>query len=167
MELWKNIDNFPNYQISNYGRVKNIDGRILKPSKDKNGYLMVNMLTNTGYKTKRIHRLVAEAFIPNLNNYKEVNHIDENKENNCFSNLEWCSHKYNSNYGTRNKRISNNMNKKIGQYDMNNNLVKIYESIKEANRQTGISNAGISYSANNIRKNAGGYIWHFIEKDTI
>jgi hypothetical protein len=56
MELWKNIDDFPNYQISNYGRVKNIDGRILKPSKDKNGYLMVNMLTNTGYKTKRISR---------------------------------------------------------------------------------------------------------------
>lgn len=161
MEVWKDIIDFPNYQVSNLGRVKS-KGKILKSTKDNGGYLMVMISNNTGYKTKRIHRLVAETFIPNPNNYKEVNHIDENKTNNCVDNLEWCTRKYNNNYGTRNKRISNTMKKKIGQYDKNNNLIKAYESISEASKQSEINIASISRSVNNIQKTAGGYVWHFV-----
>lgn len=114
-EIWKDIEETQGYyQISNYGRVKSVPRfhktkdtgyyskeKILKPSMDNLGYLQVQIRkpegynTRNGYKTKRIHQLVAKAFIPNPNNYPVINHIDGNKSNNNVDNLEWCSHKYN------------------------------------------------------------------------
>lgn len=120
MEIWKDIKNFENmYQISNYGRVKsikrvrklnndkiaNVKERILKPTYI-NGYQRVVFSKNGKRYNYFIHRLVAEAFISNHNNYKEINHKDENKKNNCVNNLEWCNHSYNINYGTGNVRRS-------------------------------------------------------------
>ena len=113
-EIWKDINEYEGkYQISNLGRVKSLNyarrkqERILKPGiQKKTGYISVTLLKERKKKTKTIHRLVAETFIPNPENLHQINHKDENKQNNCVDNLEWCSAKYNSNYGHRNEKIS-------------------------------------------------------------
>lgn len=103
-ERWKPVQLYPSYMISTYGRVKNErTGKSLKPVKMKNGYLTVNLYDKNGkHKNNYVHRLVAKAFIKNKNEYTEINHIDENKENNKVNNLEWCSRSYNINYGKAN-----------------------------------------------------------------
>lgn len=105
---WKKIKGFNNYEVSNEGEVRNIDtGKVLK-QEDNRGYLRVILYVNGKKTHKKIHRLVAEAFIPNPDNKPQVNHIDENKKNNSVGNLEWATAKENSNYGTRTQRIINN-----------------------------------------------------------
>lgn len=99
-EIWKDIKDFPNYQISNYGRVKSIPrpktkGGLLKQRKNNCGYLKVYLMKNSKGYLLSVHRLVAEAFIDNSNNLPEVNHIDGNKENNYVDNLEWTTRKDN------------------------------------------------------------------------
>lgn len=143
-EIWRDIQKYKGrYQISNMGRVKSlariitdelgrknpIQEKILKPSNNK-GYLRVQLEGNPHY----IHRLVAEAFIPNPKNLPEVNHKDENKQNNCVDNLEWCSKEYNANYGTRVQRIKQNFPDSfpVFIYDTNNNLIKMCNTITEA-----------------------------------
>lgn len=119
-EFWKDIKGYEGfYQVSNLGRVKSLakyqkgnggsifwrKETILKPANSGRGYLMVVLIKNKKRKSYILHRLVADAFIPNPYNLPQVNHKDENKTNNVVSNLEWCDNKYNSNYGTRNIRI--------------------------------------------------------------
>ena len=106
IEIWKPVLGFETvYSVSNYGRVKNNrTGVILKPVLQSKGYYQVFLSVNNKCVHRFIHRLVAEAFLSNPNNYPQVNHKDENKANNCVWNLEWCSAKYNTNYGTGLKR---------------------------------------------------------------
>ena len=110
MEEWRDIKGYEGrYQISSEGRVRSLDrigkngysykGKILKPRPTKRGYIKANL----SGKIYAVHRLVAQAFIPNPNNYPVVNHKDENPSNNCIENLEWCDVKYNINYGTAKK----------------------------------------------------------------
>lgn len=132
-EIWKDIKNYENfYQVSNLGRIKRLeritcDGRkikelIKKPTLSNNHYLMVWLQLNNNTKAYLVHRLVAETFIPNPNSLPQVNHKDENKLNNCVDNLEWCTNKYNNNYGSKpykqslirkGKKLSNEQKKKI------------------------------------------------------
>ena len=113
MEEWKDIKGYEGrYQVSNLGRVKSLNynrtnrEKILSLNKhNKNGYYSVQLSKSNVCKRFLVHRLVAESFIDNPNNYKEVNHKDENKSNNCVSNLEWCDRKYNVNYGTTKERM--------------------------------------------------------------
>ena len=107
-EEWRNIT-IPGledkYLVSNFGNVYSvITGKNLSIYTPKDGRPVVHLQNGTITKQCRVHRLVAEAFIPNPNNLPQVNHKDENKENNCVDNLEWCTCKYNINYGTHNKR---------------------------------------------------------------
>ena len=95
MEHWKQIDGFERYQVSSAGVVKKIDGGIMRQSDNGRGYYFVRLWNDDGMKKKYIHRLVAEAFIDNPLNKKEVNHIDSNPSNNSVENLEWVSHKEN------------------------------------------------------------------------
>ena len=107
MEIWQTIEGYDNYQISNYGNVKNITtGKLLKTRvNNSTGYVMVDIRNCGQRKTFSIHRLVAMAFIPNEDGFPQVNHKDENKQNNHVDNLEWCSSKYNVNYGSHNERV--------------------------------------------------------------
>lgn len=120
-----------------------------------------------GYKNHSIHRLVAEAFIPNPENLPEVNHKDENKVNNAVSNLEWCDKKYNINYGNsaksrqiKNRQRSLSMSKKVLCVETG----VIYPSIIEAYRQTGIGQKEIIGVCKHKphRKTAGGYHWKYV-----
>ena len=129
MEEWRNIKGYEGrYQISSFGRVKSlIDNKgkyrekILKQRIDK-GYLKAHLTKNGKQKTYSVHRLVAQAFIPNLNSLPCINHKDEDKTNNHVSNLEWCDYNYNNNYGTRNEKISKKNKENFkGKYKGKNN----------------------------------------------
>lgn len=131
------------------------------------GYLYVTLFKNNKGKTCRIHRLVAEAFIPNPENLPTVNHKDQNKSNNCVDNLEWCNMVYQVNYGDRNNIVSKKLlnrkdqSKPVMQYTLDMEFVTEYPSIAEAERQTGINKSTIYYCLINKYKQAGGYIWRY------
>lgn len=138
--------------------------RFLKPSLCHNGYLKVGLHYDGKRKQFRVHRLVAECFIPNPDNLQQVNHIDENKQNNHYSNLEWCSNKYNSNYGTGAQRSGLKRGKSVEMIDPNTgNVIQSFVSMAEAERQTGISADGISAVCVGRNKTAGGYLWRKCE----
>ena len=100
-EVWKSIFDYPNYQVSNLGRIRSLKRyKILKQFNRPLGYKGIHLNKFGKAKTFAVHRLVAEAFIPNPNKYPCVNHKDENPSNNCVSNLEWCTYQYNNTYGT-------------------------------------------------------------------
>ena len=124
LEIWRtaivNSEHYENYQVSNFGQILSLNYRgtgkpkLLKPNKNKQGYLLVKLYKDGKRKNYKVHRLVVESFLPNPNNFPCVNHKDENKENNFVGtpendykdgNLEWCTHEYNNNYGTHNERM--------------------------------------------------------------
>lgn len=99
IEQWKKITN-TNYEISNFGRLMR-NNKIIKPVKCSNGYLEYFLWKDGKRSVYLAHRLVAKYFIPNPNNLPQINHKDENIQNNNINNLEWCTSKYNANYGSR------------------------------------------------------------------
>lgn len=176
-EIWKDIKGFENiYQISNFGNLKSLKkdkkGRILKNTNKKGDYFSVVLRNKSNVKHTRIHRLVAETFIPNPNNYPFVNHIDGNKQNNHFKNLEWCTAKQNFEHAKKIGLWEYNhpyKHKKVCQYDLNGNFIEEYSNSKIASIKTGVCARNILQVANKepfnnkggIRKQAGGFIWRF------
>lgn len=179
-EVWKDIKGYEGlYQVSNFGRVKSLERqmklnlnkdkkmikkeKILKPGKvgTRRNYLGVELVKNFKYKHKYIHRLVAETFIPNPNNYNEVNHKDENTLNNCVSNLEWCNTKYNVNYGQRTLKATKKLSKPIIQYDLEKKFIREWDSMRDASRNLNINIGTISRCCKGEFKKAGKYIWKY------
>lgn len=148
------------YEVSNLGRVRR-NGKILKPGKNRYGYLYLNLSKNGTRRNATIHRLVAQSFIPNPQNLPEINHKDEDKTNNTVDNLEWCTREYNSNYGSRNKKISIGKLKPVLQFDREGNFIAEYESGVEAERITGIHSSDISQCCSERYKTAGSFIWKY------
>lgn len=136
-EVWKTIPEFENYMVSTLGRVKNANtGVILKQCDNGRGYKHVGLYNDTVKgKSIMVHRLVANAFIPNPDNLPQINHIDENKENNSAENLEWTTSFDNINHGTHNERVGiNNPNRRpIYSVDARGNVL-YYESARDAVR---------------------------------
>lgn len=179
-ELWKDIKDYEGfYQVSNLGRVrslKRIDNnnhpvkeRILATGKKENGYLIVTLWKNGKGKTFMVHRLVAKTFIPNPMKYNSVNHKDEIKSNNCIKNLEWCTHKYNINYNDLHKRITKKIDyksigkkrrKKVYQFDLIGNLIKVWDSLVETSAEHFNPNT-ISKCCRGELKTYKGYIWSY------
>ena len=161
MEIWKDIEGYEGlYQVSNMGRVKSLKfgkERILNPS--KNRYVIVTLSKDNKTNYFQVHRLVAKAFIPNPHNLPQVNHRNEDKTDNRVDNLEWCSAKYNSNYGTRNKRASVSCRKTILQFTLDGEFVKKWQSGTEINKELHILKGDISACCKGKQKSAGGYKW--------
>ena len=109
MELWKEIEGFENYQVSSWGRVRSANG-ILKPYRNKKGYLKVGLSKDGKCHKKRVNRLVAMAFIDNPNDLPFVDHIDGNKENNSITNLRWVTDEENRAYAFRLRKLAKEMN---------------------------------------------------------
>lgn len=183
-EWWKQVPGYEGlYMVSDRGRVKSLDryvkhwrgglslkpGRILKPGKDRCGYLHV-ILCNDGKNTKHlVHRLVAMAFIPNPKNLPEVNHKNEDKTDNRVENLEWVSHKYNSNHGTRNERISSTMtngkqSKTVLQFTSEGEFVREWQSTMECGRN-GFAQSSVCMCCNGKLKQYKGFTWSY--KDSV
>ena len=153
------------YSVSNKGSVRNnhIDSEVAQ-FEYHNGYLGVCLYVDGKHYNRRVHRLVAEAFIPCNNCSLPINHKDENKKNNSLDNLEWCTSEYNNNFGTRRKRISKALSKPVNQYDLNGNFIRTYGSITEAsyvicNNIHGSSN--ISKVCKGQRNTYKGYKWKY------
>ena len=180
-EEWLPIENYEDlYQVSNWGRVKSLGNdktrkeRILKPSTTKQGYQFVCLCKDGKQKLFYVHRLVAMAFIPNPNNYTEINHKDECKINNRIDNLEWCNRKYNCNYGTRNERHSgenhplygkfgkdNHLSKQIIQLTLDGEVIKNWDCIMDIKRELGYHQSNISNCCKGRHKSAYNYKWAY------
>lgn len=188
-EKWKPIENYEySYEVSNKGRIRSKERvdrighpwhpRIIKPYAQKSGYLNVSLSDGQGNSKKfLVHRLVAKAFVNNPNDLKVVNHIDENVQNNDYLNLEWCTTKYNLNYGNRGKRasetIKNNpdtikrlkkmaeqQRKKVIQFTKSGEFVKEWPSTYST-KQGGFKPGGVSSCCLGKTKTHHNFIWKF------
>ena len=173
-EYWKPVVGYEGlYEVSNWGRVKSlkrlvkthnkwgecyitINEKILKKRIDKYGYERVMLYKHGKSKLKQVHRLVAEVFIDNPDNLPCVNHKDENKLNNNVDNLEWCTHEYNINYGTRTERCS----KPVLQYTLDGEFVREWPSTMECGRN-GFNPRHVGDCCRGERKTHKGYIWRY------
>lgn len=166
MTIWKDIEGTTNYEISSNGNVRNkTTKKILKGRKSKSGYLQVSIKFDgeEKFKNKYIHRLVAEAFIENKYNKKEVNHKDGNKLNNNLDNLEWVTSSENQKH-RHSIGINKTSNRRIGKFNLNGQLIKEYSSIIEAAEE---ENNGIRVSIDNVlqgkRFTLKGYVWKYLD----
>lgn len=177
-EIWKDVVGYEGlYQVSNLGRIKSLDryveypnyikrinGRIMSQQDNSKGYLMVNLSLNGFTKKLYVHRLLAEAFIPNLANKVEVNHIDLNKKNNIISNLEWCTKKENMRHAHKNGAIKYT---KVYQYSINGEYEQEFNSLLDASIFHKIRSGDICRSCKGERAVCRGHIFRYYKKDKI
>lgn len=169
VEIWVDVKRNNNYSISNTGKIINKkNGKQLKASKDKNGYMAINL----GRKCRtHLHRLLAEAFIPNPDNKSEVDHINTIRDDNRLENLRWVTKKeqmnnpltieHQRNTSKTMVGIKAKANKPIYQFDINGNFIKEWLSARLADNELNISYKSISQNLRGKSKSAGGYIWKY------
>lgn len=161
-EIWKDVPGYEGvYKVSNKGRLYSLKRfKVLKPYTNKCGYKMIMLQRNKVSHYTSIHRLVASAFLPNPNSLPQVNHKDENPSNNNVENLEWCTAKYNINYGNRNRKVSDKA-LHISQYTKDNKFVAEYPSISYIVEAFGYNESPLYKCCQGTRKSAYGYIWKY------
>lgn len=169
-EVWKNIPGFEGlYQASSLGRIRSLDmkvkykntsstalkkGKILSPKTTNKGYLEVVLMKNSVRHVKRVHRLVALAFIPNPENYTTINHINENKKDNSIESLEWCTVRHNCEAYTASRNV-------VYQYNLEGKLIKIWHSLTRAAEDVGGDKTGIQHCCCAKLKTYKGFIWSY------
>ena len=182
-ELWKDIPEYEGfYQVSSLGRIKSLERKVwidnkkcyrtlsekikslqkYTPKDGSTSYYKIILCKEGKINTFWVHRLVAQAFIDNPDNLSQVNHIDENGLNNCINNLEWCTHKYNNQYGTKNQRCAEKLEKPVDQFDKNGNYIRSFKSLDDAAKFLNKTNSSnICKVCKGERKTAYGYIWKY------
>lgn len=169
-ETWNTIEEASGYEVSTQGRVRNKKtGRILNPQASSgSGYKQVNIKVDSTKKFEKryIHRLVAQSFLENPENKKEVNHIDGNKLNNMLSNLEWVSTSENQKkrHQLENTRTSN---RAIGRFSLEGELLEAYNSIIEAAHCMNVKRGAIDNALAKRTKTSCGYIWNFLDQEIV
>ena len=184
-EIWKTViydgEIYDNFKVSNLGKIMNLNyyntgkAKLMKPYDFGHGYLQVNLYKNKETKHCYVHRLVAEAFLPNPENKPCINHKIEGEKgksmNFVFFNedgsvdeekttIEWTTYEENNNYGTRNERIAKTMSKKVLQLSLTGELIREWESTKECERN-GFNQGNIVSCCNGKRKSAHGFRWEY------
>jgi hypothetical protein len=161
MENWRDVPGYSGiYDISDCGNIRRLQNKRILRKVNRNGYLVAH-LSNRVAKSFYIHRLVAMAFIPNPDGLPQINHKNEIKTDNRAENLEWCTAKYNMNFGTRTQRMKKNRSFPVMQIDEYGVVISIYEGISEAERKTGINRPNICKCLKGKIKTAGGYKWEY------
>lgn len=161
-ENWKDVPGYEGkYKVSDTGKVVGKRGFLLKGELTNGKYRRVLLLVDGKRERIFVHRLVAIAFIPNPQGFPVINHKDENSLNNCADNLEWCTHSYNINYGTRNQKISEKA-RSVRQIDIKGNEVAVFESASLAAKTLGYDPSNIYRVCRGEQKTAYGYVWKWI-----
>jgi hypothetical protein len=164
-ELWKVINGYSKYEISSNGRIRNINGVILKQGINA-GYNIINIFGDDKKRKKfYIHRLVSSSFLDIENGKTQVNHKDGNKENNSLTNLEWTSPSENIKHAYNNNLI-NKYNVEIEQYTKDGIFIKLYSSLSEASKENNIDTGSIAHVCKGQRKSSGGFIWKYKNSKT-
>lgn len=166
-EEWKIVHECDKYEVNQNGEIRHrVRKQILSPRKNSGGYGYVCFVINGKRKNFAIHRIVANAFIPNPNGYLEVNHKDYNRLNNKVENLEWVSSSQNKQHSYI--RIKNHISrgKSVNQYDKNNNFIKTFLTVTEAAKEMNCTASAISNCCLGKTKTSMGYRWEFVEGST-
>lgn len=159
-EIWKDVVGYEGlYQVSNFGKVRSARSNIIMSQSCIRGYMVVTL--SNPRKQKKIHRLVAEAFIPNPNNLPCINHKDENKAHNTVDNLEWCSIRQNNLYGTRQQRASKSKMIPVIQYDLDGNQIAEFDSAQSIENILGYSDAQICECCKGRSAVGYGFQWRY------
>ena len=166
---WKTINENENYMININGKIKSkLTGKILKPAISRCGYYTVALMKDKKQRTHYIHRLLANNFIKNPNNYSDVNHIDGNKLNNNINNLEWCSHQQNIVHAYKTKLIhqprgkSHPLSKKILQYNLLTGEITYWDSLIDVERKKGYSTGSIHYALQEVGRTYKNCHWEYV-----
>lgn len=174
MEIWKNINGFESYQVSNLGNIKSVkkgNEKILSINSRSRGYVNISLCVNSKNKTKTVHRLVAMAFIPNIENKPQVNHINGIKTDNRVENLEWCTAKENTNHALNNKLQIKHKGEKCFHFGkrggetnrakkvLDTSNGKIYDSLKDVVKDSIYSYKNLSRQLSGERKNKTKFIY--------
>lgn len=186
MEEWRDVKGYEGYyQVNHFGAIRRLHkhtaNRRLKAVLDKYGYLYVCLSMDGISKKHKVHRIVAEAFLENKENLPQINHKDENKQNNHYTNLEWCDCEYNNRYGTKGERISKAKtgkpatwmigktgrlcpnSKVVYQYDKDMNFIREWECANQVERELGFASSNINANARGKMKTAYGFIWKYVK----
>ena len=169
-ELWRDVQGYEGlYEVSNLGDVRSLPrattrGKLLSPVNSGKGYLQVTLYRNGKSKRLLVHRLVAQAFVPNPLNLSSVNHKDEHKNNNRSDNLEWCTIQYNLSYNGLHKRRGLPKYKAINQYTKRGDFVKRWRGAQDVENQFGFSHSSIAAVCRGKRITAYGYVWRYADE---
>ena len=163
---WREVKEYNHYEVNQFGEIRHkIRKKILKP-RINNGYQYVNFKINGKNINFSVHRIVANAFIPNPNGYTEVNHKDYNRSNNCVDNLEWVSSSQNKYHAFLKEENKKSRGKAVNQYTKKNKLIKTFDTITEAAQTLRCCVAAISNCCLKRTKTSQGFLWSFVESST-
>ena len=163
---WREVKEYNHYEVNQFGEIRHrIRKKILKP-RINNGYQYVNFKINGKNINFSVHRIVANAFIPNPNGYTEVNHKDYNRSNNCVDNLEWVSSSQNKYHAFLKEENKKSRGKAVNQYTKEGILIKTFDTITEAAQALGCCVAAISNCCLKRTKTSQGFLWSFVESST-
>lgn len=190
-EIWKDIPDYEGfYEASSLGHIRSKDrklgnrtylGKIIKPQDNGHGYYHITLAVHKKHTQFYVHRLIAMTFLPNPNKLPEVNHKDENPANNCVDNLEWCTSKYNSNYGNHGKHVSEGSKKSnrkhlacikngmrtakpVAQMTLDGTVIKVWPSMGQAAKQGIFNRCNIRECCIGNNYQHKGFRWKFIKQ---
>ena len=164
---WREVKEYRNYEVNQFGQIRHkIRKQILKPRSNNGGYQYVNFKINGKNTNFAVHRIVANAFIPNPNGYTEINHKDYDKTNNCIENLEWVTSSQNKQHAYLRKENRESHGKKVNQFTKDGIFIKTFSSVSAAAAEMGCCVAAISNCCLGRTKTSQGYRWSFVESST-
>ena len=164
---WREVKEYSNYEVNQLGEIRHKKRqKILKPRDNNGGYQYVNFKINGKNTNFAVHRIVANAFIPNPNGYTEVNHKDYNKKNNCVDNLEWVSSSQNKQHSYLKQENKKTRGKAVNQYTKEGIFLKTFDSVSDAAKELGCCVAAISNCCLGRTKTSQGFRWSFVESST-
>jgi hypothetical protein len=166
MEVWEVVDGYPNYEVSDLGGVRHLDGKVKQVSlRQTSGYVIVRLKSDlTGWRTVSVHRLVAKAFVPNPGNKKEVDHRDRNRANNRADNLQWVTGK--ENCANRTPPIIAPRSRKTRQYSLAGSFLMEWQSAAAAAEALGLQRRNVARCSQGVRQTTGGFKWVYADLET-